>query len=104
MDDDQKKLIPQLAIDTKFFLPAFANPCTMWNQRRSWSGVPLTVQLVIRCLIANYCTRWRRNFKGLSHDGGRSDFISKNLRASLFYDDLWTEPTFGLIYLAGQYL
>jgi hypothetical protein len=26
-DDKQKKFIPQLAIDTKFFHRAFANPC-----------------------------------------------------------------------------
>ncbi len=51
------------------------------------SGVRLTEQLAIRCLIANYCTRWRRSFKGLSQDGGWADF-SKNLRAYLFNDDL----------------
>ncbi len=28
-DDNKKKFIPQLAIDTKFFHRAFANPCTM---------------------------------------------------------------------------
>jgi hypothetical protein len=28
-DDDQKKLIPQLAIDAEFSHRAFANPCTM---------------------------------------------------------------------------
>jgi hypothetical protein len=27
--DNQKKFFPQLAIDTKFFHYAFANPCTM---------------------------------------------------------------------------
>jgi hypothetical protein len=26
---DQKKFIPQLAIDTEFYYRAFANPCTM---------------------------------------------------------------------------
>ncbi len=51
-------------------------------------GVRLTEQLAIsRCLIANYCKRWRHSFKGLSQDGGWADF-SKNLRASLFNDDL----------------
>jgi hypothetical protein len=29
MDDNQKKFIKQLEIDTKFFRCAFANPCTM---------------------------------------------------------------------------
>ncbi len=42
-------------------------------------------------------------FKGLSEDGGRLIF-PKNLRASLFNDELSKEPKFGLIYLAGQYL
>jgi hypothetical protein len=36
----------------------------------------------IRILLANSCTRWRGTFKGLSQDGGLTDF-SKNLRASL---------------------
>ncbi len=40
-----------------------------------------------RCLIANYCTRWHRSFKGLSQDGRWADFC-KNLRVSLFNDDL----------------
>ncbi len=53
-----------------------------------------SVQLAIRCLIANYCTRGRCNFKGLSQDGGWADF-SKNLRASLFNDDLSIEPNLG---------
>ncbi len=30
--------------------------------------------------------------------------LSKNLRASLFNDDLSNEPNFGRIHLAGQYL
>jgi hypothetical protein len=29
MDDNQKKFIPKLEIDTEFFHRAFANPCTM---------------------------------------------------------------------------
>jgi hypothetical protein len=29
MDDNQKKFIKQLEIDTKFFCCAFANPCAM---------------------------------------------------------------------------
>ncbi len=53
-----------------------------------------SVPLAIRCLIANYCTRGRCNFKGLSRDGGWADF-SKNLRASLFNDDLLNDPNFG---------
>jgi hypothetical protein len=64
MDNDKKKFIRQLAIDTKFFC-AFVNNFTMYNQRRSQSGVRLTLNLRIECLIANYYMRWRRNFKGL---------------------------------------
>jgi hypothetical protein len=37
----------------------------------------LTAQWEIRCLIANYCARWRCNFKGLSQDGGWKDFFLK---------------------------
>ncbi len=29
MDDNQKKFIPQLAIDTNFFHSVFVNPCKM---------------------------------------------------------------------------
>jgi hypothetical protein len=75
MDDDKKKFIPQLAIDIEYFQRAFVNPCTMLNQRRSWSGVQITAQLAIRCLLANYCTRYRLSFKGLSQDGGWADFF-----------------------------
>ncbi len=53
--------------------------------------------------IANSCTRWRCNFKGLSQHGGRADF-SKNLRASLFNNDLSNEPNICRNHLAGQYL
>jgi hypothetical protein len=60
-------------------------------------------RLAIRCLIANYCTRWRSNIKELSQDGGRADF-SKNLPASLFNDDLSNKPNFGRIHLPGLYL
>jgi hypothetical protein len=70
----------QLAIDSEFFHCSFANPYTMYNKRRSRSGVRLTAQLAIRCLIANW--RWHCNFKGLSQDRGWADF-SRNLQASL---------------------
>ncbi len=39
--------------------------------------VHLTAQLAIRCLIANYCTRWRRSFTGVSKDGRRGWFFLK---------------------------
>ncbi len=99
MDDNQKKLIPQLGIYTKFFHSAFVNSYTMQNQKCSRSGVHLSAHLVIESLIANYCTSWR----WISQDGGWADF-SKNLRDTSFYKDLSNEPNFGLIHLAGQYL
>jgi hypothetical protein len=34
----------KLAIDIDYFQHAFVNPCTMLNQRRSWSGVRITAQ------------------------------------------------------------
>jgi hypothetical protein len=43
----------------------------------------LTAQLAIISLIASYCTRRHSNFKGLSQDGGRTDFY-KTLRTFLF--------------------
>jgi hypothetical protein len=89
MDDNQKKFIPQLAIDTKFVHSTFVNPCTISNQRRSQSSVRLAVHLAIESLLANYFIRWRGIFKGLSQDGGRADFSNKQ--------DLSNEPTFGLI-------
>ncbi len=40
-----------------------------------------------------------RNLKGLSQVRGRADFL-KNLRASLFHDDLSNGATFSKIHLA----
>ncbi len=79
----KKKLVLQFAIDTKFFHCEFANPCMMFNLRCSRSGVCMTAQLTIRCLLANYCTIWRCNFKGLSEDWGRLDFSKNPPRISL---------------------
>jgi hypothetical protein len=75
MDDNQKKFIPQLAIDTEFFHCTFVNPCMMYNH------------LPIEYIMGNYCTRWRPCFKGLSLDGGRADF-----RDASFNIDLSNEP------------
>jgi hypothetical protein len=44
-----------------------------------------------------------RGFYKLSQDCGTGGFFPKNLRASLFNDDLSIEPNFGRIHLAGQY-
>jgi hypothetical protein len=55
MDDDKIKFIPQLTIDTEYFQREFANPCTMKNQRRSWSDVRNTKQYAIpRYKISNH--------------------------------------------------
>jgi hypothetical protein len=42
-DDNNKNFIPHLAIDTKFFHHAFADPCMMENQKRSRIGVHWTL-------------------------------------------------------------
>ncbi len=44
--------------------------------------------LRIKCLMANYCLRWRRIFKRLLRDGGRVGFSKKNHCSSLFNEDL----------------
>ena len=66
MDENQKKFIPQLAIDIQFFHSAFVKPYTIENQRHSQSGVRLTAHLVIECLMTNYCIRWRGIFRALT--------------------------------------
>ncbi len=58
-----------------------------------------TAHLAIKCLMANYCIRWRGVFKGLSQDGR---IFLKNCRASSFNKDLSNEPNFSRIHLAGQ--
>ncbi len=64
----------------------------------------LIVQLTIRGLIANYCVRdGAVTLKG-SHRIGDVQIFSKNLRASLFNDDLPNGSNFGPIHLAGEYL
>ncbi len=90
IDDNQKRFVPHLAIDTDFFHSVFVNPCMMQNQRRSQSGVCLTAHLPIECLMANYCTRWRQSFEGLSLDGGWADFL-KNLCDTSFNKDVSNE-------------
>ncbi len=104
IDDNQKRFIPQLAIETELFHSAFVNPCMIENQRRSQSGVRLAAaHLHIECIMGNLCTRWRHCFKGLSLDGGQADF-SKKPRDASFTKDLSNEPTFGRIHLARQNL
>jgi hypothetical protein len=39
--------------------------------------------LHIKCLMANYCMRWRGIFTGLSLDGGQADFSKKPPHLSL---------------------
>jgi hypothetical protein len=95
MDDNKKKFIPQLAIDTEFF--HFSRVC------QSLYDVKPKAQSE-RC--APYCAivgDGALTLKG-SHGMGDGLIFSKNLRASLLYDDLSNEPNFGRIHLAGQYL
>ncbi len=75
-------------VESELFHRTFANPFTI--QRRRRNGVQLTAQWQLG--IANYCRRVRCNFKGLSEDEGGADFY-KNLRDSLFNDDLSNEST-----------
>jgi hypothetical protein len=46
-DDNLKKFIPQLAIDTEFFHHAFANTYTA---QLEWSALPGTAQLAVKGL------------------------------------------------------
>jgi hypothetical protein len=66
MKDDYKKIIPSLAIDSKFFHHAFANPC------KTKGAAGAVCAMAIRFLIANYCWRRHCNFKGLSQAGKRA--------------------------------
>jgi hypothetical protein len=72
MDDNQKKFIPQLAIDNECFRSVFINGA--------------------------------ESLKGSHRMGERRIFIKKKHRASSFNKDLFNEPNFGRIHLAGQYL
>jgi len=53
--------------------------------QRGWIFIP---GMVICFQIANSCTRWRRNFKGLSQHGGQAIF-SINICASLLITTYW---------------
>jgi hypothetical protein len=86
-----------LETDSKFVHSSVANTA---NKRPL---TELSAPSAIMTLIANGCVRWRGISKGLSQDGGRTDF-SGNLRDSLCNDDLSNEPTFSQVHLAGQYL
>ncbi len=55
-----------LASLTSTNTPPFSIPRAQWI---------FSAPLVIRLLIANNCTRWRCNFKGLSHDGEQADLF-----------------------------
>ncbi len=94
IDDNQKRFILHLGIETKLFHSAFVNLCMMLNQRRSQSAVRLTAHLPIECWMGNYCTRW-----GM---GDGRTFL-KTRRDVSFKKGLSNEPTFGLIHLAGQF-
>jgi hypothetical protein len=46
-------------------------------------GAPYPVHLAIKCLMANYCMRWRGIFKGHSREGALPDFSKKPPRIPL---------------------
>jgi hypothetical protein len=98
--DDLKMFTPPLAIDFQIFSSQL---CQSFYDVKQKAHLELSAPLAISFLIANYCMGWRCNYQGLSQDEGLADF-SKNLRASLFNKYLANDPTFGQIYLAGQYL
>ncbi len=96
IDNNLKKFIPQFAIITKFFHCEFANPCMIFNQRRSRSGVCITAQLTIRCQLVRYGAV---TLKGSQRIGDGWIFL-KTLRAFLFNNDLSNEPNFSRIYIS----
>jgi hypothetical protein len=119
MKDYNKKLFPQLAMDTEFFPYKWLNFfLANWPFVRKKFSINCQLGEIVfflflvdiklkaqseRCapycaignwvLIANYCTKM-----------GDTQIFSTNLRcASLFNDDLYNEPNFGRICLAGLY-
>jgi hypothetical protein len=84
MDDNQKKFIPQLAIDTEFFIVHFLSILVRCKTKAQSEQCSPTAHLAIKWLMANYCMRWRGVFIGLSQDGGRAGFsLKKTLHLSL---------------------
>jgi hypothetical protein len=79
IDDNQKSSFRNGLLISNFFI------AHLWilvrYKTKGAVGVVSTycafAHLAIECLMANYCTRWRRIFKGLSHDGGRVEFSKK---------------------------
>jgi hypothetical protein len=68
---NSKNFSAPLAIDSQFVHSAVANSCLFVNKR------PLTemcAPLAFCFQIANSCTRWACNVKGLLQHGGRADF------------------------------
>jgi hypothetical protein len=97
--------IAPLETNSKFVHSDVANSCMyivhVVNKR------PLTelcAPLAICFQIANSCSKWRCNFKGLSQHGGRADFSKNPAPHSLMTTYRMNEPNFSRIHLAGQYL
>jgi hypothetical protein len=84
----------------------FVNTIAPWpTPLRQFTKVrSLTAQLAIRCLIVNYCTRWRCNFKGLSHDGGGGFFKKTSAPLFLMTTSQKAYSNFDRIHLADKYL
>ncbi len=81
MDDNKKKFIPQLAIDTEFFHSAFSS--LVWCKTKG----------AVRSDGA-------QSLKGSHRTGDHGRIFIKILRDTSFTQDLSNEPNFGLIYLA----
>jgi hypothetical protein len=71
MDDIKKSLFRYWQLIPNFFITHLQSLYDVKPKAQSERFAPFYYA------IANYCTRWLCNFKGLSKDGGQADF-SKN--------------------------
>ncbi len=78
---------------------AIGNWCRIFSARSGQSMYDVKPKAHLMCVLL-------RNAVALQgfHRMGDGRIFSKNLRASLFNDDLSNEPNFGRIHLSGQYL
>ncbi len=69
----KKSLFRHWPLMKNFFL-AYFSILVRCKTKGAVVAVRRTAHLAIKCLMANYCIRWRGIFKGFSHDGGWADF------------------------------
>jgi hypothetical protein len=77
---NSKNFSAPLAIDSHFVHSAVANSCLYVNKR---SLTEMCATLAFCFQIANSCTRWACNVKGLLQHGGRADFFKISALHSL---------------------